>query len=108
MNLAWNPAKYGGIKSLIVPAENLWIPEIHLFNSATEDDRIYPANVELWSNGTVITAPLNTLYGHCDYNFKRFPYDSQRCDFIVSDPKLLIILLRPPRKLCNIGMNKIV
>lgn len=82
--LAWDPSKYSNIKSLVVPAGNIWIPEVHLFNSASEDDRIYPVNVELWSNGTIITAPVNTLYAHCDFNFRRFPYDHQRCDFIVS------------------------
>ena len=33
--------KYGGIKSLIVPVENLWIAEIHSNPSASEEARIY-------------------------------------------------------------------
>ncbi len=66
-----------------MPADQIWIPDIHLFNSAIEDDRIYPINVELYSNGTIVSFPVNNLYAHCDFDFTRFPYDIQKCDFLL-------------------------
>jgi hypothetical protein len=59
-----------------------------LIDSATENDRIYPVNVELFYNGTVISYPVNQLFAHCDFSFSDFPYDTQDCDFIV----LILIL----------------
>lgn len=29
--LRWNPDKYGGITSIRVPSENLWLPDIVLY-----------------------------------------------------------------------------
>ena len=52
-------------------------------SSASENDRIYPINVEVFYNGTVISYPVNQLYAHCDFSFADFPYDSQDCDFVV-------------------------
>lgn len=30
--LAWDPDKYGGVKVLYVPAEEIWLPDIVLYN----------------------------------------------------------------------------
>ena len=32
MSLQWNPEEYGGIKTLEVPSENIWLPDIVLYN----------------------------------------------------------------------------
>ncbi len=82
-NLVWNPSDYGNLQSIVLPASQIWLPDLHLFNSAVEDDRIYPVNVEIFSNGNVKSFPINQLYAHCDFDFSRFPYDTQECDFIV-------------------------
>lgn len=82
-NLHWQPSKYSNIQSMVIPASQLWIPDIHLFNSATEDDLLFPENVELYFNGTVLTYPLNSMYAHCAFHFERFPFDSQSCQFLV-------------------------
>lgn len=79
----WDSKTFGGVKSLVLPANKVWCPDLHLFNSAAEDDRIYPLNVEVFSNGLVKIFPINQLYAHCDFDFKQFPYDSQSCEFIV-------------------------
>lgn len=30
--LQWNPQEYGGIEMLYVPSENIWLPDIVLYN----------------------------------------------------------------------------
>lgn len=30
--LKWDPSEYGGIESINVPAEQIWIPDIVLYN----------------------------------------------------------------------------
>jgi len=81
-NLVWDPKVYS-VDSFVMPAEKVWIPDLHLLNSASENDRIYPINVEVYSNGTVQAYPINQLYAHCDFDFTNFPYDIQECEFMV-------------------------
>lgn len=33
-SLRWNPVDYGGINNLILPADEVWLPELSLLNSA--------------------------------------------------------------------------
>ena len=80
--MKWNTSEFN-VESVVIPAEKVWTPDLHLFNSASQDDRITPVNVEVYANGTVISYPINQLYAHCDFSFANFPYDSQECDFII-------------------------
>ena len=82
-NLVWDPKNYDNLQSIVLSANKVWVPDLHLFNSASEDDRIYPTNIEVFSNGNVRSFPINQLYAHCDFDFSRFPYDSQECDFMI-------------------------
>lgn len=70
---------------MMLPVDKIWIPDLHLFNSASENDRIYPSIVEVLSDGTVMAYPINQLYAHCAFNFDDFPFDSQTCDFMIGN-----------------------
>lgn len=37
----------------------------------------------MYSNGTIITTPISHLNAHCDFDFSRFPFDTQKCTFNV-------------------------
>jgi len=80
-SLTWEPSDHSGLKSITLPAGLIWTPDLHLFNSATEDDLLQPENAQVFSDGQVATSPLTTLFAHCDFDFARFPYDSQTCQF---------------------------
>jgi hypothetical protein len=47
--------------------------------SASEDDRIYPNYVRIFSDGTVKAMSISQLYAHCYFDFEDFPYDTQEC-----------------------------
>lgn len=32
--LKWDPEEYGGVKTLHVPSENIWLPDIVLYNKS--------------------------------------------------------------------------
>lgn len=32
VSLQWDPKEYGGIRTLELPSENIWLPDIVLFN----------------------------------------------------------------------------
>uniref|UniRef100_A0A914EF43 Neurotransmitter-gated ion-channel ligand-binding domain-containing protein n=1 Tax=Acrobeloides nanus TaxID=290746 RepID=A0A914EF43_9BILA len=58
--LAWNPKKYGGITTLHIPSDLIWVPDFVLYNNAAGDPDI-----------TIFTDAL--------IDVTWFPYDSQNC-----------------------------
>ena len=31
-NMIWEPANYSGLNSIVVPADQVWVPDVHLLN----------------------------------------------------------------------------
>lgn len=83
--MTWSPSIYENIESIMIPVDYVWIPDLHLFNSAAENDRIYPSFVQVYFNGTVKAHPINQLYAHCAFDFENFPFDTQSCDFMIGN-----------------------
>lgn len=53
--LIWNPEEYEGIKSIVVTEDDIWLPDIALFNSYTTNFFTHhPVNIVLQSSGTII------------------------------------------------------
>lgn len=80
--LQWNPKDYDGIKSIRIPIEKIWNPQIVLHNNAGYDIE-YSNNLALvtWT-GEVIWMPHAYLRSFCDVDFTEFPFDTQRCDLV--------------------------
>ncbi|XP_064629772.1 neuronal acetylcholine receptor subunit alpha-7-like [Lineus longissimus] len=80
--LAWDPAKYGGVKVLRASDRRVWKPDIELYNSA-EDSRLFPQDnhihVVIYSDGTVLWIPTRELQAKCAMDLRRFPFDSHTC-----------------------------
>ncbi|XP_019622150.1 PREDICTED: neuronal acetylcholine receptor subunit alpha-10-like [Branchiostoma belcheri] len=79
--LTWNTTQYGGIESILTNSENIWRPDILVYNriqdegwSATPD-----TNAILFSDGRVNWYHPVTLRSTCLMDVARFPYDIQRC-----------------------------
>ena len=34
--LQWNPDEYGGVEMMYVPSQNIWLPDIVLFNKSVK------------------------------------------------------------------------
>jgi len=82
--LQWNPANYGGIDSIRMPAKDIWTPDIALFNSHENgfflDD---PENlVVISSTGDITWVPPKTLHAFCSVNVtsEKKVYDEQTCE----------------------------
>ncbi|KAL2762002.1 neuronal acetylcholine receptor subunit beta-3 isoform 2 [Daubentonia madagascariensis] len=78
--LHWNPDEYGGIKSIKVPSESLWLPDIVLFENA--DGRFEGSlmtKVIVKSNGTIIWTPPASYKSSCTMDVTFFPFDRQNC-----------------------------
>ncbi|XP_033125486.1 neuronal acetylcholine receptor subunit alpha-10-like [Anneissia japonica] len=84
MKLKWNPVDYDGIEILRIPATEIWMPDITLYNNADSADYVstsrgsnaliyFNGNVSLWSKPTLVRSV-------CKINIKYFPFDMQQCD----------------------------
>ncbi|XP_069429051.1 neuronal acetylcholine receptor subunit beta-3 [Ovis canadensis] len=78
--LRWNPDEYGGIHSIKVPSESLWLPDIVLFENADgrfEGSLMTKAVVR--SDGTVVWTPPASYKSSCTMDVTFFPFDRQNC-----------------------------
>ncbi|KAM6149524.1 neuronal acetylcholine receptor subunit beta-3 [Erethizon dorsatum] len=78
--LRWNPDEYGGIRSIKVPSESLWLPDIVLFENA--DGRFEGSlmtKVIVKANGTVTWTPPASYKSSCTMDVTFFPFDRQNC-----------------------------
>ncbi|KAG8512432.1 Neuronal acetylcholine receptor subunit beta-3, partial [Galemys pyrenaicus] len=78
--LHWNPDEYGGIQSIKVPSESLWLPDIVLFENADGHfEGSLMTKVIVKSNGTVVWTPPASYKSSCTMDVTFFPFDRQNC-----------------------------
>lgn len=78
--LQWDSEQYEGIDMIHVPAENIWIPDIVLFNNADGNYELtLVAKARLYSNGTVVWKPPTMFRSTCEIDVEFFPFDIQTC-----------------------------
>ncbi|XP_038603309.1 neuronal acetylcholine receptor subunit beta-3 isoform X1 [Tachyglossus aculeatus] len=78
--LRWDPDEYGGIESIKVPSESLWLPDIVLFENA--DGRFEGSlmtKVIVKYNGSIIWTPPASYKSSCTMDVTFFPFDRQNC-----------------------------
>ncbi|WAR00949.1 ACH1-like protein [Mya arenaria] len=80
-NLVWDPLEYGGITTIRVPAQKVWIPDILMYNSADEKfDATFHTKVVVSSDGSCLWVPPGMLKSTCDIDITWFPFDEQKCE----------------------------
>uniref|UniRef100_A0A914REC3 Neurotransmitter-gated ion-channel ligand-binding domain-containing protein n=1 Tax=Parascaris equorum TaxID=6256 RepID=A0A914REC3_PAREQ len=80
--LKWDPEEYGGIKDVRFPggADQIWRPDILLYNSADENfDSTYKSNLLVYNSGEVNWIPPGILKFSCRIDITWFPFDDQIC-----------------------------
>ncbi|KAI1722194.1 neurotransmitter-gated ion-channel ligand binding domain-containing protein [Ditylenchus destructor] len=78
--LQWNPEDFNGIKSLRVPCDLIWTPDIVLYNSAEDYTHGYMrSRAMVFYDGTVFWPPPTRLRSTCKISVTYFPFDSQHC-----------------------------
>lgn len=82
--LHWNPEEFGGITELRIPASEMWIPDITLYNTGDSavlaQGNVTSSNVILRYDGHVslISKPF-VQHSTCLLNIRYFPFDVQKC-----------------------------
>uniref|UniRef100_A0A673VWA0 Neuronal acetylcholine receptor subunit alpha-7 n=1 Tax=Salmo trutta TaxID=8032 RepID=A0A673VWA0_SALTR len=79
--LSWNPENYPGVQNLRFPSNQIWVPDILLYNSADERfDATFHTNVLVNSSGSCQYIPPGILKSTCYIDVRWFPFDVQKCD----------------------------
>lgn len=78
--LVWDPSEYGGVTTLHVPSENIWLPDIVLYNNADGNYEVtIMTKAILHSDGQVTWRPPAIYKSSCEINVAYFPFDTQTC-----------------------------
>ncbi|KAM8848869.1 neuronal acetylcholine receptor subunit alpha-7-like [Synchiropus picturatus] len=79
--LTWNPENYPGVQNLRFPSDQIWTPDILLYNSADERfDATFHTNVLVNASGHCQYIPPGILKSTCYIDVRWFPFDMQKCD----------------------------
>ncbi|XP_068089674.1 neuronal acetylcholine receptor subunit alpha-7-like isoform X1 [Hyperolius riggenbachi] len=78
--LQWDQNEYPGVQTLRFPSDQIWVPDILLYNSADERfDATFHTNVLVNSSGACQYIPPGILKSTCYIDVRWFPFDVQKC-----------------------------
>uniref|UniRef100_A0A1A9WKY0 Neurotransmitter-gated ion-channel ligand-binding domain-containing protein n=1 Tax=Glossina brevipalpis TaxID=37001 RepID=A0A1A9WKY0_9MUSC len=76
----WTPESFHNITTIHISPNEIWKPDITLFNSAgNEDDFVGDTQILLTFDGKFIWVPPVLYTAYCNLNLKLWPYDVQVC-----------------------------
>uniref|UniRef100_A0A672F8J4 Uncharacterized protein n=1 Tax=Salarias fasciatus TaxID=181472 RepID=A0A672F8J4_SALFA len=79
--LQWNQSEYPGVKNLRFTPDQVWTPDILLYNSAHDKfDATFKTNVLVNSSGFCEFLPPGIFVSTCSVDVRWFPFDIQRCE----------------------------
>ncbi|XP_061122833.1 cholinergic receptor, nicotinic, alpha 11 [Syngnathus typhle] len=78
--LQWNQSEHPGVKNLRFTTDQIWTPDILLYNSADDDfDSTFKTNVLVNSSGYAEYLPPGIFMSTCNVDVRWFPFDIQKC-----------------------------
>uniref|UniRef100_A0A8C0EB62 Neurotransmitter-gated ion-channel ligand-binding domain-containing protein n=1 Tax=Bubo bubo TaxID=30461 RepID=A0A8C0EB62_BUBBB len=79
--LTWDQYEYPGVQNLRFPADQIWVPDILLYNSADERfSATFHTNVLVNYSGSCQYIPPGILKSTCYIDVCWFPFGVQKCD----------------------------
>ncbi|XP_048849249.1 neuronal acetylcholine receptor subunit alpha-7-like isoform X1 [Brienomyrus brachyistius] len=79
--LQWNQSEFPGVKNLRFTTDQIWTPDILLYNSADDDfDSTFKTNVLVNSSGFCQYLPPGIFMSTCNVDVRWFPFDIQKCE----------------------------
>ncbi|KAH3830115.1 acetylcholine receptor subunit alpha-like 1 [Dreissena polymorpha] len=78
--IRWDPTDFGNVTSTYFPIEDIWRPDIVLYNNADGDFAVTLLNkAYVRYTGLVIWEPPAIYKSYCPINVEYFPFDEQEC-----------------------------
>ncbi|XP_052101769.1 acetylcholine receptor subunit alpha-like [Mytilus californianus] len=80
-SLTWNPSEYDNLSVLEVPIQDIWNPDIVLYNNADGNYEVtLMTKATLHPDGKVVWEPPAIYKSSCIIDVEFFPFDVQTCD----------------------------
>uniref|UniRef100_A0A4W3GUV2 Cholinergic receptor, nicotinic, alpha 5 n=1 Tax=Callorhinchus milii TaxID=7868 RepID=A0A4W3GUV2_CALMI len=79
VTLKWDPEKYAGIKSIRVPSDSIWSPDIVLYDNADGNFEGSVTKSIIRYDGTITWNPPANYKSSCTIDVTFFPFDLQNC-----------------------------
>ncbi|KAG5679171.1 hypothetical protein PVAND_008761 [Polypedilum vanderplanki] len=78
----WDPKAYDNITMIHMAADEVWQPDLTVYNSAeaTLVDHFAKTNKLIYSDGSVLWVPTSKFETYCTMNLKMWPFDEQNCE----------------------------
>ncbi|XP_063718179.1 neuronal acetylcholine receptor subunit alpha-9-like [Symsagittifera roscoffensis] len=81
--LTWTPAEYGGVRRIRVPKDNIWLPDINVFQRINWADvqsleQVLTNPIVQWDGRVTVQEP-RYLTSACSVDVKYFPFDAHHC-----------------------------
>jgi len=85
--LAFDQSDYDGIDRFHINSEEIWLPDITLYNSVQAPEMYYshvkePTNAIIFNSGMVMWVPFMEYQSNCEVNFNNWPWGPQHCQMI--------------------------
>lgn len=80
LRLKWDPSDYGGVHKLNIPSDDLWKPDIVLYNNADGDFVVtLKTKATVYHTGKIVWEPPAIYKSYCPIDVEFFPFDMQEC-----------------------------
>lgn len=80
--LIWDNREHQNVSKVHISPENIWKPDVRLFNSVTHED-YEDTDVIVYNSGQLFWVPPLTAHTTCQLNYYYWPWDTQSCELIV-------------------------
>ncbi|KAF6035083.1 hypothetical protein EB796_006608 [Bugula neritina] len=77
--LTWDPRQYNNLNKLRIPQNEIWLPDIVLYNSAEDYKEAVETKITVSSSGEVFWGPPSRYHASCHIDVRYFPFDVQKC-----------------------------
>ena len=79
--LVWDPQDYDGLDQIHVRGEDIWTPDIHLYNNADGANMNHFGDVLylIYNDGKVLWVPPSKMQAFCKIDLRMWPHESPRC-----------------------------
>ncbi|XP_066585111.1 uncharacterized protein [Prorops nasuta] len=82
-HLTWNPVDYDGIDHIQIKSDEIWVPDLFVYNSGDVSDQsrgIPSTNCVIANDGMILCVPTIKYSTICDTDFTKWPFDVHKCD----------------------------
>ncbi|XP_030838287.1 neuronal acetylcholine receptor subunit alpha-2 isoform X1 [Strongylocentrotus purpuratus] len=77
--LTWDPTAFGNIRRFNVYSSVVWVPDISIWNSASNEPSIDYSEAIIYPDGTIALVVPMFVDASCGLDLSDFPYDTHNC-----------------------------